>query len=542
MPTTPSSNTLSRSPSATPDRDLQISAHSTLETPFDCSDRRYFEHFRQKCVYDLVGLVDTDLWNYYVLQISASKPAIQYAILALSAQHKAFLARGLSKGDQCSSDGESCAIYSWTQYSKATRILQRQLTNSPNTAATLEETLIICLLFIAFEVLQGNYLAALTHLEGGLEIISSREPLAIHGEDLSTSSLAKVFKRLDIQASSYVGVRNVKPFSFSNASSHSSISGLPNQNIMVFNDVRDAFDSLNLHVASIYHFMRSPTPSLSHHPQLSSKSVMDLRYEPLLHLAAGHDSNFGGLYEEQAEKLDALGNWALAFEAFLIKLSSKASHHETSKAEFRKAKDSRQCAVLWISYLIILNTLSTCLEPDESSYDKYMPGFQSIVEHAEYILLPQARDDPNSARGARFSFEMAVIQPLYFTALKCRNHNLRHQAISLLHISGQEGVWDGKMLAVIAKHIVEHEECQRNVEALSEQALVSKLPSESDNESLVIPEAARVHGVTLGIIDRINRKVRIEYTKRIFNIERKSHAKSGLQAYEWILLQKSLEW
>ena len=542
LPTAQSSNPSSCGLETSPDRDLQMSSHSALGSSFNSCDRQFFEYFRQTCVHDLVSPVEIDFWNHYVLQISASKPAVQYAILALSAQHQAFLMRELRKDDKCGSEGVSCAIYSWRQYSKATTILQRQINSSPRTAATMEETLIICLLFIASEVLQGNYSAALTHLEGGLEILSNCEPSTVAGNDLSTSSLAKVFKRLDIQASSYVGGRNVKPFSFNHISSQSSIPTLPSRHETIFIDVCDAFDSLNRHIAAVYHFMRSPTPSLRHDPQYGLRCVMDFKYEPLLHPRTENNSNFSGLFEKQRELVDALRSWALAFEAFIEKSSFHVSHPETGRDGVRMVRDSQQYAVLWTSYLIIVTTLSTCLEPDECSYDMFLPEFQSIVEHAEFVLLSNVQDDPNSTGRTRFSIEMTVIQPLYFTALKCRKYNLRHRAISLLHISGQEGVWDGKMLAVIAKYIVEHEEYQGIIECLPEQGQISELPSDADNESLVIPEFARVHGVTLENVDRRNRKVWIEYSKRNFNTEEKGRRKSDPQAYEWILLREFLEW
>lgn len=501
----------------------------------DVCDARYFDHFRQKCVNNLESLVDTTFWNRSVLQIGASKPAIHHAILALSAQHKAFLTRGDRRGEKYSSDRESCAIYSWTHYSKATKILQRQLSQSPNTAASIEQTLIICLLFIAFEVLQGNHSAALTHLEGGLEIFSNCHPSTIHSQNLSTSSLAGVFKRLDIQASSYLGIRNVKPFSFGNVS-QPSMQAHSNRSKPVFTDIRDAFDSLNTHIASVYHFMRSPSPSLRQHPFLHSNPVRNLRYELLLHFTIKKHSIFSGLFEEQGELVDALGSWALAFESFLEERSGDVSRSGSSRVY------SQQYAVLWVSYLIIFITLSTCLEPDECSHDRFLAQFQSIVEHAEFVLLPEVQDNSNSSSQPRFSLEMSVIQPLYFTALKCRDHNLRRRAIDLLRISGQEGVWDGNMLAVIAKYIVQQEESQGSLDVLLEQTLVSEILPEVDIQNRVIPESARVHGIALDNVDRVYGKVWIECSKRVFNCENHPPIVSGSQAYEWVQLRKLLDW
>lgn len=94
----------------------------------------------------------------------------------------------------------------------------------------MEEMLVICPLFIFFEVLQENYPLALKRLEGGLQILSGCDPSAKSvcghaGEDLSTSALAKAYGRLDIQASTYLGNRNPRPVpaAFSNICSSSPV-------------------------------------------------------------------------------------------------------------------------------------------------------------------------------------------------------------------------------------------------------------------------------------------------------------------------------
>lgn len=196
-------------------------------------------------------------------------------------------------------------------------------------------------------------------------------------------------------------------------------------------------------------------------------------------------------------------------------------------------EEAKQSAVIWISYLIIYITLSTCLEPDESSYDTFQPLFERIVEQAELIL--KACVDGTLIERKRFSFEMNVIQPLYFTSLKCHDSTLRHHAISLLKMSGQEGVWDGEMLGMVAKYVAEHEESQGCVELGS---------SKFGHQNRVIHESALVHGVALDVLDRTSGKVHIEYCKRSFtsgkNIKAANSA-SDCNGYEWVWENKLLE-
>lgn len=430
-------------------------------------------------------------------------------------------------------------VYPWMHYNKAIKGLYSIVDRGLQNSAAMEETLVICLLFIVFEVLQGNYPVALKHLEGGLQILSKCDPLAKSvfghgGDDLSTSALAKAYCRLDIQASTYIGNRSPRPVpaAVSIICLGSPVRKLFDQPSLVFAHIGEARDALNTHIAAVYHFMRSPTQSLQAYPELSRQRVMDLRYEPRL----SHPPKeflFTSLFKEQTIYLAALRRWACAFESILDGSTSRISSAEGARPGVGSGEEAKQYAVLWISYLVIYITLSTCLESDESSYDSFQPQFESIVEQAELIL--KGCVDGTSTERKRFSFEMNVIQPLYFTSLKCRDSTLRHHAISLLKTSGQEGVWDGKMLGIVAKYVAEHEESQSCVELGS---------SMFRDEKMVIHESARVHGVALDVLDRTSGKVHIEYCKRSFtggkNITA-ANSTSNCSGYEWVWENKLLE-
>lgn len=528
--------------------DPQISLHSALSLPWDAEERRYFHHFRQSCMPDLLGLVGDELWNRSILQICDSKPAVQHAILALSAQHEAFLTSSPGNNEECSPENERSVAFSRRQYGKAIRKLHCQLGHASKNSDNIEETLAVCLLFIVFGVLQGNYLEALMHLEGGLEILTKCYPSAISTtEDVSkafsNSSLANAFGRLDIQAACYVPRRNVKLFSVPlSPFPQPSIPALVGRSELAFANIREACDNLNMLIASVYRFMRSPAPSLRNHLYLGSKWVMDLKYEPLVHLAAANENAFSSIFQEQKLHLNALKSWALAFEVFLKQSMAPTTHADPTAFDVRKGEQAQQYAVLWISYLINITTLATVVEPDECAYDAFLSNFEKIVEHAEFVLLLKDRGERVPAARRKFSLEMNVIQPLYFTALKCRNHTLRHRASALLHVSGQEGVWDGSMLSAIAKYIIEIEESERYAKVSVDSAPITELALEPDNQKLVILEPARVHGVDLEVLDRVKGKVCIEFSKRNFaSAEEVINQGKGFGTYDWVFHKKLLE-
>jgi len=184
------------------------------------------------------------------------------------------------------------------------------------------------------------------------------------------------------------------------------------------------------------------------------------------------------------------------------------------------------CAALFIAYSASLITLSTCLEPDERAYDDQLPSFKSIIEHSAAFLHADGPRNGNKGRGNIFSLEMSIVQPLYFTALKCRDWSVRHRALSLLRLCGKEGVWDGEIMAAIAQYIINHEESQ--VVAL-------------EMAKLEIPEYARVHGVGLNL-DRASREVSIIFSKRrVLRLENAPKIALG-QASEWVMDNDIVRW
>ncbi|MCJ1466841.1 hypothetical protein MMC07_005462 [Pseudocyphellaria aurata] len=543
-----SSNSSRNDSSSSLTSDLSISPYSALNVPLEAEERHYFHHFRQTCLPDLVSLIDADLWNHIMLKICAPKPAVQHAILALSAQHEAFLTRMPSKGPEYHLQNNKSAAFSCRQYSKAIKSLHSQLGDASKNAENLEEALAVCLVFIVIGILQGNYLEALMHLEGGLQILTncySSATLTFEhvSNDFSCSSLAKAFRRLDIQGASYAGRRNVKPFSVSLGQCLPSlVTASTGRSDLAFANVSEACDTLHTRIASAYHFMRSPARSLRKHSRLSSKWVMDLKYEPLLHATAAKTNAFSSVLQEQEILLDGLRRWAHAFEAFLKQSAAHTSNAKSNEFDIRAREQAQQYAMLWISYLIIFITLATLFEPDECAYDAFFPHFEDVVKHAEFVLFPESRDDRVLVGRKRFSMEMSVVHPLYFTALKCRNHALRQQAATLLHISGQEGVWDGSMLAAIANYIIEIEETERFLEVPSKSTLITELAPESEKQNFVILEPARVHGVALDAVDVEKGMVCVEFSKRNFApTEDVINKVEGVETYKWVFNKKRLE-
>lgn len=550
---------------SSPETDLQLSRTTALGLPTSSEDHRYFDHFRNYAVQDLAAILDADLWRCYILKISLSKPAVKHAILAVSAQHEIFLKTGFTNTARNIVIKDSVVAYSWKHYMMAVQQLHDSIHHATVDRPVTEETIITCLLLTFIEVLQGNYPNALMHLEGGLQIFSnhyssgdrSTAPESYHDDHMK--SLARIFKRLDIQASSYVGDRSVTTFSVPCDENRSNPLVLPFllRLDLDFITIQDARDALDERVAHVYKFLRSTSQSSQGDPLFKTRRVFELKYDLNLHSGGAHGPGMANVIRERQQYLAALGTWACAFEAFLERSSGSAVPCQGKSKPCLRGEEVQQCAVLWLSYLVTLITLSTCFESDETSYDEYLPQFQKIVYHSRSILHTEGVRTKTLA-DKRLSLEMSVIHPLFITAFKCRDPTVRRAAISLLHISGQEGVWNGKMLAKIVEHVVEYEETHGYVNVAREQSpsteLVPGTPESGwealklyeieEPDMISIPEFARVHGVHPDLSDPGRGTLWFEYSTREFIISEGVHERDSdgqWEMYKWVYHKAFIE-
>ena len=128
---------------------------------------------------------------------------------------------------------------------------------------------------------------------------------------------------------------------------------------------------------------------------------------------------------------------------------------------------------------IVLN--STTDSGLETSFDGHLPQFREIISLGQSIINIKADSDLGSSarptpivpstfssslaqpslprRGSHdawtdiFTFEMGMIAPIYYTALKCRCPKIRQEALDLLsHVRPRrEGLWDALLLRRVAQ-------------------------------------------------------------------------------------------
>lgn len=100
--------------------------------------------------------------------------------------------------------------------------------------------------------------------------------------------------------------------------------------------------------------------------------------------------------------------------------------------------------------------LATCLDPSEMGYDACFDKFEQIVSYGRIgIAATKYPDDTQPT----FLLEHSIALPLYVAASKCRNHQLRHEALSLLRQAPAiQGLVKSAPYAKIAAKLIELEE------------------------------------------------------------------------------------
>lgn len=98
--------------------------------------------------------------------------------------------------------------------------------------------------------------------------------------------------------------------------------------------------------------------------------------------------------------------------------------------------------------------LTTMLFPStsEMAYDNYIDLFREMIELAKLQLSCSSKDP-------MFAFDLQNVWPLFLVAKKCRERNVRREAIRLLaEWPRREGIWDSVVAAAVSAWVCGIEE------------------------------------------------------------------------------------
>ncbi|RAO64674.1 uncharacterized protein BHQ10_000686 [Talaromyces amestolkiae] len=365
----------------------------------------------------------------------------------------------------------------------------------------LLETLFACLLLIVCEVLRGSDVAAQYHLDGAIRLIcmpsvaKSQLFLANNNSNSNRSALSPfgllkevslIFQQLDLQAAAFSGPRvPINPEDIGSITQYTKINHqgaqIAGKDVKSKSTIKELRQSLQSIQAKISRFV-------------DSKKVRECKYRPRLKQPQKQKDELNAAQAMQENLHEQLEHW-------------KTNLDTISPSPKEGLNSIKQCAtiVMLLSYLTSYVLLSTSLSPDETAYDSHSATFARIIELSEIFSQQHlAQDTPLFF--TFFRIDMKVVYPLYITALKCRDRTMRYRAVRLLSMCGREGVWDGRMMASIARSVI-----------TCEEEFAAKLASTSETDDMAIdsiPERARIHGVGIVEMDRERGDVKLICSKK----------------------------
>lgn len=476
-------------------------------------DELSLHHFITQTGIRMPSVFDMNVWTESIPLMSTRFPAIRHALLALSAQHEMTL-----HGHDMSLD--ALRLYSYRQYGRSIERVNAILVDAVQNHDILLETLIACLLLVIFEVLRGSDVAALTHLDGAIHLVSipsiAKYQLSLEEDNrapyspTSRSGLIKrislIFQQLDLQAAMFASSRlPIAPEEVDSIANYRA-SNIPHGQKKYrgcgpaefgFSNIIEANQALLSIQVNVSRFIGSKAVHWKYAPDLKRRSL---------------NNDFDRIRREQQSILQQMHHWKsnLGDIVHVKETFNRAKGNIAALKEWSEFQEQCAPVVMLLSYWTSYILLSTSLSPDEIAYDTHIPTFARIVELSETILLRQPKN--SAAETSVFCIDMKIIYPLYITAFKCRNNMIRHRAVHLLWMCGREGVWDGRMMASMAQCIISCEEEYAKHQWNHEP----KTFDESSGEIITsIPEKARIHGASIVELDRHRRELRIACSRRV---------------------------
>lgn len=404
------------------------------------------QFYQQVIANKISGCLDSDFWGSLVLQLSESEPVIRHAVRAISAAYRemdtATPKRLLSRDIPASS-------IALEESAKAMRCLHQYIQTDQSSTLI---PLIACLLFVCLEFLRGTVDTAMVHILSGIKILhSSRQKLIVeNGQHLFGGIDQKMVNELVTPAFARLEVLCI----LFGQDIPSAQLGPPNQISASFACLSDARRQLFELSARILRF------------------IAGVHAGGALNITPTDTAKKRILLHELQQWHDGLNELALS-----LVYSSDPRNDDAIN-------------IMRIHHRVIFLWLSCGTSIEECLHDKQTADYEVILSCASKLISSNSSErTPDSPE--KFSFEMKIIAPLYYTAIKCRIRRIRMRAIQLLELAPRrEGLWNAHIATKYAKRVIELEE--KSLPSYLEDGLFDFYRSD---DGPLPPESARIHDI-----------------------------------------------
>ncbi|KAH8819764.1 hypothetical protein F5884DRAFT_25425 [Xylogone sp. PMI_703] len=442
-------------------------------------ERGYFEYYLKSTSLKIPGTFESDFWDSIVLQASSVEPAVFHAATAVASAQRAYAARAEKRiANLPSTDiSQNHDRFTLKQYNKAIKSLASHF--SSNELSSLRVVMISCIVFASLEMLRGEYNMVGVHIRNGIDLLKKIQE---HGETvakLDTRLLQPKCASVDSSLAEAFTLLTAHLFPFGDRSQ---------QEYFVRQDLRfENIPKIPPTFLSIFEMKHYLDTLLGFTIDLNRRAIdMDQPLSPPSPILIGR----------QRKLQEAFCDWRDAFDISAPSIAATVSP--------RVAIGIQLLGYYSLMMDLILETCFSSIK--QTTFDLYTSSFESIIKEAIGLAVASGANHSSEnpalcEAGDSFTVEMGYYQPLNYTALKCRVPSIRREAIRLLELAPhREGIWNGPLLARVAKSVIELEE--RNFSgALHMRSQTGMTPTRETEHSdkidadFVLPEFARFHFV-----------------------------------------------
>ncbi|KAI1746481.1 hypothetical protein F4782DRAFT_524332, partial [Xylaria castorea] len=357
-------------------------------------------------------------WRKTLMFFSQTIPSVRYAAIALALIHRR-VHQPQSLKDWLP---EKAPLF---YYNRAIQLLLNQeIGDSTETTAI---TLLVCYLFTCFDHLACNYVQAMKHLRGGVELSRNIDKAILDDnnkyDDAKTSGartlicqITRQIRRLDMQAVTFL-------VDWTPADIQETLMPQLPPSDSAFKSFDQAADHLQILVARVMGLRNTeqqmPPPGEMPSPPSSLKNIV----------------------------LGQLETWSSLFDNMLQQGSSYETDSETYPL----------ISLLRLQHTIAWTLLSSYGSGREMDYDNFLPKFQQCVALAGDVAA--AHERYSGSLKPTFTPEVGIVPVLYIIGAKCRHPVVRREALSILRRQPiREAVWDSISAARVVERIIEIEE------------------------------------------------------------------------------------
>jgi hypothetical protein len=363
-----------------------------------------------------------------------------------------------------------------SQYNQAIADLRNYIerANEERSDTAVSVVLMACLLFVCFEMLQGNSGTVNAHLVKGLKLLSehvgTKSIRSLHRRATTRTSttqpdindLSEIFIRLDADSTMF---RRRSPFIRSDTTKLTPEIDIPS----TFASVKEAKVHLDT-LSSLAFMFRGELLKLSEQLLLTAHGVPSdwARHYCIAYAKARrlHPCHLPNLAHQRQMLLKALDRWSSSLAAIETDNRRAIIHLQVAK---------------FLPYFLV----STLQDTSELLCDRFEDQFQEIVDLAAEFT----NTSPNNPfETYKFVPEAGILATLYIVGVKCRDPHIRRRAADLLKASKvQEGLWSGCIYGTCIKRLIDMEEGRAR----------AAFGQDKDDEVTYVPQEARFSDVII---------------------------------------------